>query len=132
MMQALDGMKGFQVIVKELELELLQPATRASVQRLDALLADDFREVGATGHSFDKAHVLARLPGESGVAFLATEMQSHLLAPTVVLVTYVGERTYEGTVTRSRRSSVWVNIAGSWKMRYHQGTCGEPGGARNS
>lgn len=116
-----------EAIVKDLELELLQPATRASVQRLDDLLADDFVEVAAAGHSFDKANVLARLPGESGVRFVSTDMQAHLLAPTVVLVTYIGERSLDGTVTRSRRSSVWVkSSANSWQLRYHQGTSGEP------
>ena len=119
-------MESVEAIVKELELELLQPATRANVQRLDVLLAEDFLEVGAAGQSFGKAHVLARLPSESGVAFVATQMQAHLLAPTVMLVTYVGERSYGDNVTRSKRSSVWVHNADNWQLRYHQGTYGEP------
>jgi hypothetical protein len=123
--QAPGGMRNIETIVKDLELELLQPTTRASTQRLDALLDSDFLEVGASGQSFGKSQILARLSQESGVGFAVTGMHAHMLAPTVVLVTYQAERTYEGCTTRSKRSSLWVYNAGRWQMRYHQGTYGE-------
>jgi hypothetical protein len=125
LVQARDDMGSIETTVKALELELLQPATRASTQRLDALLANDFLEVGASGQSFGKSQVLVRLPEESDVGFAVTDMHAHVLAPTVVLVTYLAERTHEGRTTRSRRSSLWVNDTGSWRMRYHQGTHAE-------
>ena len=106
----------------ELEQELLAAATRSNPQRLDALLADDFLEVGANGHSFGKSNVLGRLPGESGVTFTAKDMQAHVLAHDVVLVTYSATRTFAGETAHSKRSSVWVRHAGRWQMRYHQGT----------
>lgn len=115
-MESVEGM------VMRLEQELLLPHVRASIQRLDELLADDFHEVGAAGHSFGRAEVLARLPHERGVGFLASDMQAYLLAPTVALVTYSARRTHEGGATHSRRSSVWVRNVGGWQMRYHQGT----------
>jgi len=118
-------MRSIETIVKDLELELLRPNTRASTQRLDTLLASDFLEVGASGQSFGKSQILARLPQENGVGFAVTNMHAHVLAPTVVLVTYQAERTHEGRTTRSKRSSLWVNNAGRWQMRYHQGTHGE-------
>lgn len=109
-------------IVIRLETELLQPATRSSIARLDELLADDFLEVGAAGQAFGKAAVLARLPGETGAAFTAGDMQAHLLSPTVVLVSYRATRTSGCASARSLRSSIWIETPTGWRMRYHQGT----------
>lgn len=117
-------MEVIEATVMRLELELLEPAIRADFKRLDALLADDFLEVGASGRSFGKADVLSRLPTESGITFTATDMQAHLLSPTVVLVTYLATRSHAGEAAQSRRSSVWVHNSCGWQMRYHQGTSG--------
>ncbi len=86
------NMDSVESIVMSLEAELLQPETRINTQRLDALLARDFLEVGAAGRSFGKSDVLARLPREDGVTFVATEMQAQAIAATVVLVTYRAAR----------------------------------------
>lgn len=109
-------------LVMRLERELLDPAVRSDRARLHALLADDFQEVGARGWAFGKPEVLARLPGEDGVAFRASGMQAHTLAPGVILVTYAAERSHEGQTAHSLRSSVWVEREHDWQMRYHQGT----------
>jgi hypothetical protein len=115
-------MESIEAIVMKLEHELLQPAVRSDRNRLEALLTDDFLEVGSRGHSFGKAEVLARLPTENGIEFRTTAMQAHRLAPEVVLVTYAAERIHDGHTARSLRSSVWVRSAVGWQMRYHQGT----------
>jgi hypothetical protein len=115
-------MGSIEATVARLELELLEPAVRADAQRLDALLAEDFLEVGASGRSFAKADVLARLPGEHGVTFSVGTMQTRVLAPDVALVTYAVARTHLGQATYSLRSSLWVKGAEGWRMRYHQGT----------
>jgi hypothetical protein len=115
-------MKSIGATVMQLELELLQRACRSDYQRLDALLADDFLEIGATGRSFGKADVLSRLPQESDIAFVATGMQASHLAQDVVLVTYQASRTHLDKTVHSKRSSIWVKGARGWQMRYHQGT----------
>lgn len=115
-------MNNSQSIVMQLELELLAPATRSNYQRLDALLADDFLETGASGQTICKADVLAHLPQEQGLGFIASQMQAQLLSPTVVLVTYVASRHDADQTVVSKRSSVWVKQADHWQMRYHQGT----------
>jgi hypothetical protein len=109
-------------LLKRLELELLEPAVRADASCLDALLADDFTEVGASGRTFGKDEVLSRLPTEMGVEFSIRHMRSRLLSPTVGLVTYVAQRTANGSTVQSRRSSIWVESGHTWKMLYHQGT----------
>ncbi|MDH5821981.1 nuclear transport factor 2 family protein [Luteimonas sp. RD2P54] len=115
-------MNSIEATVMQLEQALLDPAVRGDAGRLDALIADDFLEVGATGRAFGKAEVVNRLPGETGVVFRARAMQAHVLAADVVLVTYAAERTHQGGTALSLRSSVWVKNAGGWQMRYHQGT----------
>jgi hypothetical protein len=115
-------MESIESIVMKLERELLEPAVRADTQRLDALLADDFLEVGAAGELFTKSEVLARLPSENGVAISTSAMQAYLLAPSVMLVTYAAQRSHAGKTTRSLRSSVWIKNTRGWQMRYHQGT----------
>ncbi len=115
-------MDSIEATVMQLELELLDSAVRSDAARLDTLIADDFLEVGASGLSFGKAVVLARLPEEHGVAFSTNAMQAYTLAPNVVLVTYIAERSHQGHTTRSLRSSVWLKNSGGWQMRYHQGT----------
>ncbi|WP_440223633.1 DUF4440 domain-containing protein [Dokdonella sp. MW10] len=106
----------------QLERDLLDPVVRADAARLDALVADDFLEVGASGRSFGKDEVMTRLPVEQDVAFTAEAMQAHVLAEGVVLVTYVAERRSGGETVRSLRSSIWIRTARGWQMRYHQGT----------
>ncbi|MCD9008145.1 nuclear transport factor 2 family protein [Luteimonas sp. XNQY3] len=125
-------MESIEATVMDLEAELLQPTTRANTRRLAVLLAGNFLEVGAAGQSFGKAEVLARLPHETGVGFTTTAMQAYLLAPTVVLVTYLAQRTCEGVTTHCKRSSLWVKNPEGWQMRYHQGTYGEPLPPNNS
>lgn len=105
-----------------LELALLQPGVRASRERLDALLCDDFREIGATGRTFGKEDVLGRLPGERGVGFEATHFEVRAIAPGVALVVYRAARQERGIPAYSLRSSLWRREAGGWRMAFHQGT----------
>lgn len=111
-----------------LERSLLEPAVRASAAQLDALLADGFREVGASGRAFGKGDVLARLPEESGVAFTTAGMDVQLLGNDYALVTYRAIRSADGEDRSSLRSSLWRREASGWRMLYHQGTPLPPGG----
>lgn len=109
-------------IVMRLERELLEPATRANVERVSDLLSEDFREVGASGLVFGKAEVVSWLPSESSKSFFVSSMQAATLGEGVMLVTYWAEKAHGGQLTRSIRSSVWVKSQQGWQMRYHQGT----------
>ena len=109
-------------LLEELELALLDPAKRSDALVLDRLIADDFVEIAASGRSFGKDEVLARLPGESGVSFRAKHLVANLLSPTVGLVTYSATRTADGAIAQSRRCSIWRLDQDQWRMVYHQGT----------
>ncbi len=109
-------------LLEQLELALLDPSGRSDTTLLDRLIADDFTEVGASGRTFGKDEVLARLPSESGVSFHAEHLAVNLLSPTVGLVTYAATRSASGTAVHSRRCSIWRHNQGQWQMVYHQGT----------
>jgi hypothetical protein len=109
-------------LLQQLELALLDPANRTDSTILNKLIADDFVEVGASGRTFGKDEVLARLPAEAGVSFLTEDMRVNLLSSSVGLVTYIGTRTSGGVSATSKGCSVWRNNDGQWQMVYHQGT----------
>jgi hypothetical protein len=115
-------MESDEAIVMRLEQELLEPATRVDVARVNALLAEDFCEVGASGLVFGKSEVLSWLPSEFGKSFSVSSMQVATLSEGVMLVTYRAEKVHGGETTRSLRSSVWVKNQRGWQMRYHQGS----------
>lgn len=111
----------FRCIV-ELEQLLLQPHVRASGERLDALIADDFEEIGASGARFGKADVLQRLPVESGISFAAHGFSARELAPGLVLLNYRAARRDVSGKADSLRSSIWRRDPDGWRMTFHQGT----------
>lgn len=101
-----------------LEQILMSPEVRASAERLDALLADNFREFGSSGRSYDKMTVITELvadPGLSGTRTI-TDFRAELLETTVALVTYRIEE------SATLRSSIWILKANQWQMVFHQGT----------
>ncbi len=108
-----------------LELELLEPATRASVARLSALLDEAFIEFGASGRCIDKQALLQELPAEAGaVRYRAFDSQAGLLAPDLAQLRYRSERR-DGSDAPPRyalRSSLWRHRDGEWRMLFHQGT----------
>jgi len=61
-------------LIEQLELELLTPAVRSTAERLHALIAYDFVEIGSSGLTFDKVDVMVHLPNHragAGVVSIA-------------------------------------------------------------
>lgn len=109
--------------VVALELSLLEHAVRASAERLDGLLDEDFVEFGASGRRFGKREVLAELPDESEVRYRACDLQARWLAPDLLQLTYRSERSSgDGSRRHALRSSLWRCRDGQWRMLFHQGT----------
>jgi len=108
--------------LRRLEESLWQPDVRFSAAKMNALLADDFVEIGASGRSYDRAEVLAA----PAVAFEAelplAELHVRALSIDIAQVTYVSVDTRAGEVRRARRSSIWSRTRAGWRLRFHQGT----------
>lgn len=108
-----------------LELELLAPATRASVARLSALLDEAFVEFAASGRRIDRQALLQELPAEAGaVRYRAFDLQAWLPAPDLAQLRYRSERRDgdDAPVRHALRSSLWRRRDGEWRMLFHQGT----------
>lgn len=65
---------------------------------------------------------MARLPGESGVAFEAEGFEVRRVTEDVAVVLYRAVRTAGGVSVASRRSSWWRRDVQGWRMVFHQGT----------
>ena len=104
--------------IELLEKKLLVSATRKSINTLDELLADDFKEFGKSGLVYNKQDILSRLPNEEPKEFNAKYFEVKLLGDTAYLINF---RTLESSV-EVLRSSIWKSIDGHLQMVFHQGT----------
>ncbi len=120
------------------ERALLDPATRSDRSRVAALLADDFREIGASGRLFDRAAIIdalaaerpapadgpapeavpAPVPAPTPVPRELDELVATRIVDDLVLLTY----RLRGPGGVSRRSSLWRLTARGPRITFHQGT----------
>lgn len=107
-----------------LEKALMSHEVRTDVERLRALLAHDFREIGRSGRSYTRADILAALPQEKVPMDVKVDhFETTCLSPTIALVTYTTERQTENGPAKARRSSIWrLEADAKWRMVFHQGT----------
>jgi hypothetical protein len=105
-------------LIRGLEEQLLQPEVRTSSERLAALLADEFIEIGSSGRVYNKQQIidLLRHEGRQGSPPTLCDFSARRLAAEVILVTY------NIIESQTIRSSVWKLIDGRWQMVFHQGT----------
>ena len=110
--------------VMQLERALLDPAARRDRAQVEALLAEDFQEFGASGRVWSRQAILDLLADEIYSPPEAEEMRCTPIAAGVILVTYRAVRndTTGGTRTVTLRSSLWNLESGGWRLRFHQGT----------
>lgn len=110
--------------LRALEERLLRPEVRRSAHEVAALLDDDFREVGASGKTYDKAQALAALKEEApGTRFELSGFEARLLEDGTAVASYRVVRIGPGgTRAESLRRSVWTKKNGRWRMLSHRGT----------
>ncbi len=110
--------------IYNLETALLKPEVRNSIEQLDNLLANDFREFGSSGLIYTKEDMLKRLPSNTDkVVFTVSNFQVIPISENVALSTFKTERTTNDIEKiSSLRTSLWRNEEGVWKIFFHQGT----------
>lgn len=110
--------------LRELELELLRPVTRGSLERLSILLAEDFREFGCSGQIFSRDDIIEALRAGPRTRFSISDFRARILSEGVALITYqaAGREEANDREIVSLRSSLWVIRDGRWQMLFHQGT----------
>jgi hypothetical protein len=103
------------------ERALLDPTVRADPATLDCWLDHDFTEIGQSGRLWTRAEIIADLRTSDQSSFATAQLTDPVvreLAPQCYLLTYV----LQIGARRSRRSSIWRNRDGQWRMLFHQGT----------
>jgi hypothetical protein len=109
--------------LRTLEGSLLRNAVRKNAAQVDALLAEDFREFGASGRTYTKAEMIAHLRDEAYAPIFLTCFELKSLSTSLALVTYRAVREESGgKVVESWRNSLWELRDGRWQMVFHQGT----------
>jgi hypothetical protein len=110
-----------QTLLLAYEQQLLDPSVRREPATASALLAEDFREFGSSGRSFDRSAILDLLasepPSTQPVATISDFALTRFGAD-AALVTY--RATHPTRITL--RSSLWVCREGRWLLLFHQGT----------
>ncbi|MCC7522235.1 DUF4440 domain-containing protein [Candidatus Uhrbacteria bacterium] len=108
----------------ELELSILSPEVRRSREKLDALLADDFMEIGSSGAMYKKHDTLTHLPNSTDkTEYELFDFDARSLSEELVQTFFKTKRTInDSDVTISNRTSLWKKHGDSWQMVYHQGT----------
>ena len=119
-----DTHAGLSALLFERECDLLREEVRSSAERLEALLADDFREIGVSGRIWTRAAVIEALSCDSFRATTVEGFEVQRIAPDVALATYRAHRVAspEEAASASLRSSLWRRTDGTWRMVFHQGT----------
>ena len=100
------------------ERRLLDPSVRANRTAVAALLAEEFREVGRSGRTYDRDAILDLLGSEIAQTVEIEQFVVTSLGLDSALASYVSH----SRGARARRSSVWVFRESRWQMLYHQGT----------
>ena len=106
-------------LLLRLELQLMDPRFRRDRAAVADLLAEDFREFGASGRVWSRQTIIELMATEPEYAPPAVEdFAVQKVASEVALATYRAVR----ESSSSLRSSLWIQEQGQWKMLFHQGT----------
>ncbi|MDJ0771766.1 MAG: nuclear transport factor 2 family protein [Ilumatobacter sp.] len=102
------------------EQDLLTEPVRADRAELEAILHDDFVEIGASGRRWGRPDTIEQLVGAPSLEAYQVELVAlRELADQLVMVEYEMTTAERGLV---RRMSLWTNESGRWQILWHQGT----------
>jgi hypothetical protein len=103
-----------------LERELQTAGCRRDPERVRALLAEDFVEVGASGTVWDFASTAALLKAESEnePVIEIYDLSGRIIGDGFVIARWDSARGGR----RARRTSVWRRDSSGWRLVHHQGT----------
>lgn len=105
-----------------LEQSLLNTAVRSDRASLEELLDPGFREVGASGSSYDREQIVRLLLAENSFEVVAFDFEVTIISATAILLHYRTQRRSSPDSPVVLRCSLWVQRGGCWRILYHQGT----------
>lgn len=106
-------------ILFEAESSLTDPEIRKTRARVELLLHPEFSETGSAGDVYDRDTMIDMMTTEAPGEVMIRDFEAQRLSEDVAVVKY---RSVGMTGQETRRTSVWVNHRGNWRLRHHQGT----------
>jgi len=104
-----------------LERDLLDPACRVDPDRVAALLADEFVEIGKSGRVWNRDDVVATLAAEPGMDGITIgPMGGQQIAAGLVVVRYTTH--HDGGPGTVHRTGWWRKTTNGWRCWFHQAT----------
>jgi len=106
-----------------LEKKLHSFDSRASREKLNILLSEDFHEIGASGKTYGKNETIDLLIKSKSYEIVATDFELKKLSSDIMQLIYKAKS--KGGLTDTRytvRSSLWKKNGHHWQMIFHQGT----------
>lgn len=99
----------------------------ADEAHFEAMLVDDYFEVGASGRVYTRENVMEIVlgrygRGEPGIDNEVEDFRVRQIGDQMFIATYTLHQPDGHTTRSTRRSTVWTNTAGQWQVVYHQGT----------
>ncbi len=104
---------GDEQVILGLEQDLLTPMLRKSKNRLRAILADGFIEIGQSGTIYDKQSIIATLGTEPDRTITFTQMKVRQLPNNLALVSYKTKSLGGAFV---QRYSLWEKTRNHWQL----------------
>ncbi|MGK2877651.1 MAG: DUF4440 domain-containing protein [Solirubrobacterales bacterium] len=98
---------------------------------LEALIAEDYFEIGGSGRVYSRDRVIDTVVDrydrkEPPVPYELDDFAVRQIAPQMYLATYTLSQP-DGHETRvTRRSTIWTDSSGEWQVVHHQGTVVAP------
>lgn len=115
--------KELRELIYKLETDLLKSDIRASVEKLDELITDDFIEYGSSGLVYDKKNILERLPQGNSPTYSLSNFEMIILSEEIIQTRFKTDRmNLDETKMSSLHTSLWRKTNNKWQMFFHQGT----------
>ncbi|MDE0723402.1 MAG: nuclear transport factor 2 family protein [Alphaproteobacteria bacterium] len=119
-------MNHLNALIIDLEKALLDDEVRASQERLNTLIHDDFLEYSQSGGSYGKQAILDAFKGymPDGSTYKTKNFNVRLLSHDLAQVTYetISIPKNDTIERKALRSSLWKKEEREWQMIFHQGT----------
>ena len=106
-------------VLFEAEFALTDPEVRKIRERVEMLLHPEFSETGSTGDVYDRDTMIGMMTTENPGEVMIRDFDVQRFSEDVAVVRY---RSIGSAGQETRRTSVWVNHGGSWRLRHDQGT----------
>jgi ribonuclease HI len=108
--------------LRSLEEGMWRPETRFDRGWMDRHVTDDVVEFGQSGRVYDKTAMLEPTFREIHAVLPLPDFTVREVVPGVALVTYRSIWDVGDEVLHTNRTSLWIETADGWRMRFHQGT----------